>query len=261
MSWIYVWASEIKNIYVWTTPVKEVYVWTTKVRPTTPPYLCFTANTAESTVALIRSWWTPPAISLEISTDWNTWSDYTVWTTITLPTVWSKVFWRTKSTTDATFSTNTSPNYQFQMTWSIAWSWNIQYLLNKNWTNTASAYCFASLFRQCAALTSLPSFPATTLNTGCYYFMCYQCTWLTTLPKLPATTIPTNAYYWMFRWCTNIKLSATKTWIYQTAYRIPTTWTWSAWTNALYQMFRDTWWTYTWAPNINTTYYTSNTLV
>lgn len=33
MPWIYVWASEIKNIYVWTTPVKEVYVWTTKVRP------------------------------------------------------------------------------------------------------------------------------------------------------------------------------------------------------------------------------------
>jgi hypothetical protein len=49
-------------------------------------YLCFTANTANSTVRLGRAG-TPTSIVLETSTDGNTWSDYTIATRITLSNV------------------------------------------------------------------------------------------------------------------------------------------------------------------------------
>jgi hypothetical protein len=65
----------------------------------------------------------------------------------------------------------------------------------------------------------------------------------------------------MFRNCSKIKLSTTQTWEYQTEYRIPTTWTWTSWSSSLSNMFTSTWWTFTWTPSINTTYYTSNTVV
>ena len=58
-----------------------------------------------------------------------------------------------------------------------------------------------------------------------------------------------------------IKISSTQTRAYQTPYRIPTTWTGTDASNALYRVFYQTWWTYTSDPSINTTYYTSNTVV
>jgi hypothetical protein len=65
----------------------------------------------------------------------------------------------------------------------------------------------------------------------------------------------------MFQSCSKIKLSTTNTWEYQTAYRIPTSWTGTTGTNSLANMFYRTWWTRTGTPSANTTYYTSNTVV
>ena len=41
-----------------------------------PDYLCFTANTAGSTVQLWKNW-SPTPVTLETSTDWENWSTYT----------------------------------------------------------------------------------------------------------------------------------------------------------------------------------------
>lgn len=257
---IYVWTSEIKNIYVWTTPVKEVYMWTTKVRPSVPPYLCFTANTAWSTVKLNRNW-SPAALILETSTDLKNWSDYTIWDTITLSNIWDKVYWRNTSEITTWFSTGTNNYYKFVMTWSIAWSWNTNYLLNKNSTLSVSRWCYYLLFNNCTSLTTTPTLPATNTASACYYQMFYWCSNLTTLPSLPATTLDDYCYYQIFGGCSKIKMSTTKTGEYQTAYRIPTTWTWTTGTNSLYGMFDSTSWTFNWPVVINTTYYTSNEVV
>ena len=284
---IYVWTSEIKNIYVWTTPVKEVYVGTTKIRPTTPPYLCFTANTAGSTVQLTKTW-SPTSVTLETSTDGINWTSYYPNWTRTLSNIWDKVYFRNTSETTTGFSTNTSNYYKFVMTWSIAASWDTTSLINKNLTDTLSwGYCFLLLFHNCTSLTSAPELPATTITNNCYYSMFNWCTNLTTapklpattlvqycyssmfsdcsnleiLPKLPATTLKNYCYSNMFKWCSKIKLNTTQTWEYQTPYRIPTTWTGATATGALGNMFRATWWTFTSDPTINTTYYTSNTLI
>lgn len=129
-------------------------------------------------------------------------------------------------------------------------------------TNLNNRYgCYYYMFSWCTSLTTPPELPATILAQNCYRNMFSGCTSLTSLPKLPATTLASMCYYMMFNWCTQIKLSATQTWTYQTQYKIPFTWTWVDATDSMTDMFLSTWWTFTWTPTINTTYYTSNALV
>ena len=126
---------------------------------------------------------------------------------------------------------------------------------------TLAVSCYDGMFYGCASLTTAPELPATTLGTGCYDGMFYGCASLTTAPALPATTLVSGCYRYMFYNCTNIKLSTTKTGEYQTAYRIPTSGTGTTATDALTKMFTNTGGTFTGTPSINTTYYTSNTVV
>lgn len=259
-----------------------IYMWREKI----PEELCFTANTAGSTVKLNKVW-SPTSVTLETSTDGGNWSAYTIGDTITLTNVWDKVYRRTTSGTDVWLSTSDSAFYKFVMTWSIAWSGNLTSLLNKNLTTALSSFCFnflfsgctslttapsfptttvnmyscASMFYNCTSLTTAPSLPATTLAEACYWSMFSWCTALTTIPKLDATTLADYCYQEMFYWCSKIKMSTSKTWDYQTAYRIPTSWTWTTATYWWRYMFTRTWWTFTSDPSINTTYYTSNTVV
>ena len=126
---------------------------------------------------------------------------------------------------------------------------------------TLSSSCYYSMFRGCTALTTAPSLPATTLANNCYGYMFYGCTALTTIPSLPATTLANNCYGYMFYGCSLIKLSTTQTGEYQIAYRIPTSGTGTTATSALAKMFQNTRGTFNGTPSINTTYYTSNTVV
>lgn len=308
---IFLWDSEVSKIFVWDTAVSAVYVWDTKVRPTVIPYLCFTADTAGSTVRLKKNY-SPTSVTLETSLDGKNWTTYTFNTDITLSNVWDMVYRRNTSETDTWFSTGTGDYYQFIITGSVSASGDINYLLNKNSTNTLSAYCYNNLFKNCSSLIAAPELPATTLRECCYSSMFYWCSWLTTPPVLPATTLAAGCYeymftsswlttvpelpaitlatscyysmfqycyslaslpkiyatafpglccYCMFKWCSNIKLSSTQTWDYQTAYRIPISWTGSGEDNSLNGMFLSTLWTFRGTPSMNTTYYTSNTVV
>lgn len=127
---------------------------------------------------------------------------------------------------------------------------------------TLQNYCYESMFRSCTGLTTLPNglLPATTLATYCYRYMFYGCNKLVDLPSLAATTLKNNCYQYMFGQCTVIKLSTTQVDDYQTPYRIPSSGTGTTASNALANMFTGTGGTFTGAPTINTTYYTSNTV-
>lgn len=121
--------------------------------------------------------------------------------------------------------------------------------------------CYMLMFGNCASLTTAPVLPATTLANGCYNQMFNNCDNLTSIPSLPATTLVNQCYYAMFVGCTNIKLSTTQTGSYVNAYRIPTTGTGTTASEALTTMFHNTGGTFTGTPNLNTTYYTSNTII
>ena len=124
---------------------------------------------------------------------------------------------------------------------------------------TLADSCYDGMFASCTKLTKAPALPATKLANGCYLFMFNGCTGLTQAPALPATTLAEGCYRWMFYKCTRLKLSSTQTGEYTVAYRIPTTGTGTTATNALQDMFYKTGGTFTGTPNINTTYYLSNT--
>ena len=126
---------------------------------------------------------------------------------------------------------------------------------------TLAISCYTSMFRGCTGLTTAPALPATTLITYCYQNMFYGCIALITLPALPATKLQSSCYRNMFQGCSSIKISTTKTDEYQNEYRIPTAGSGSTTTMALNNMFYKTGGTFTGAPTINTTYYTSNTVV
>ena len=124
---------------------------------------------------------------------------------------------------------------------------------------TLAGSCYHNMFRGCTSLTQAPALPVTTLASNCYYGMFYGCTGLTQAPALPATTLAVECYTHMFNGCTKIKLSTIQTGEYEVVYRIPTAGTGTTATDALSNMFTNTGGTFKGAPNINTTYYLSNT--
>lgn len=234
-----------------------IYMW----REKEPEELCFTANTANSTVTLNMDG-SPTAVNLETSTDGSTWSDYTIWTSKTLSAIWDKIYFRNKNTATTEFSLGVSDYYYFSMTWSINASWDVTSLINKDLTTSLpNNYCFYALFLSCTSLVTSPKLLATILTQRCYMSMFQWCSNLETLPKLSSTAVQAYSYNSMFTGCSKIKVSTSQTGEYQTEYRLPFVWSGTAGTGALTNMFRSTWWTFTWTPSINTTYYTSNQLI
>ena len=124
---------------------------------------------------------------------------------------------------------------------------------------TLASYCYQSMFYGCNRLIQVPELPATTLADNCYNNMFYNCKALTQAPALPATTLAKNCYRSMFNGCKGLKLSSTRTGVYTVAYRIPTAGTGTTAPNALSSMFTGTGGTFKGTPEINTTYYLSNT--
>ena len=118
---------------------------TTTTGPKLDEPLCFTAEEAGSTLHLDKVG-TPDAISLETSTDGNTWTDYS-WSdntgpTLTLSNVGDKVYMRAKNE-NQTIGNSTSKYYKFVMTGKIASSGNIQTLLKADGSRTdVPAYCY-----------------------------------------------------------------------------------------------------------------------
>ena len=126
---------------------------------------------------------------------------------------------------------------------------------------TMADYCYSYMFRGCTSLTTAPSLPATTLATRCYSSMFNNCTSLTTAPSLPATTLANYCYSYMFNGCTSIKIAISKSLEYDKEYRVPKSGNGVTAPVALNNMFTQTGGTFTGTPSINTTYYTSNTIV
>ena len=124
---------------------------------------------------------------------------------------------------------------------------------------TLTVNCYYRMFAGCDALTQAPALPATTLANDCYHSMFRSCTSLTQVPALPATVLAPSCYDGMFQNCTGLKLSTTQTGEYTVAYRIPITGTGTTATDALIGMFASTGGTFTGTPEVNTTYYLSNT--
>ena len=124
---------------------------------------------------------------------------------------------------------------------------------------TLANTCYKYMFSNCTALINSPALPATTLATDCYNYMFVSCTNLISIAELPALTLVSGCYSYMYNKCTKIKMSTTQTGDYQTEYRIPSSGTGSG--SGTANMFLATGGSFKGTPTINTTYYTSNTVI
>ena len=87
--------------------------------------LCFTAEEAGSTVKMVAEG-SAPTVSLEYSTDGNTWSPFEVGsTTVTLANIGDKMYMRATSAGNTGMGTSLSNYNKFVMTGKIAASGNI----------------------------------------------------------------------------------------------------------------------------------------
>lgn len=284
----YNWQDLQKRMYNGQEVQKVMYNWN-QIRPSVTPtydYLNFTAVDGDVDIKL--RWpinLTPPAINFEVSWDRESWIDYTLWDNITV-LEWRTLYWRNKSDTPD-WESGWAGFFSFYMswTWKVEAHGSVMYLLCKIHSlvisfnsafyylfrdcdklitapelpaTTLSRWCYNSMFQRCSSLVTASSLQATTLTPSCYYAMFEFCTSLTTLPK-----IPTEAFLEdfccrdMFFGCSNIKMSTRQIWDYQIPYTLPSTWT----STGLYQMFSDTWWSFTWTPIHGGTYYTSNQVI
>lgn len=125
---------------------------------------------------------------------------------------------------------------------------------------TLAASCYKQMFEGCVKLEHVPFLPATTLADLCYSRMFAGCTKLADIPVLPATDLQDDSYVEMFDGCSLIKLSEIQTGEYVNAYRIPSSGTGTG-SGEMSDMFKSTGGTFTGTPQLNTTYYTSNTVV
>ena len=190
--------------------------------------------------------------TVEYSTDHNTWTE---WDGTEISSSGQKLYLRGSGNTKF----YTSAGGRFILSALAGCSGNLNTLLQyDNPPTTLADYCYFAMFYGCKNLTQAPELPATTLANSCYRYMFYGCTSLITVPELPATKLATSCYEDMFNGCTSLKISATQSSEYPTAWRIPSSGTISSTSGAARwnsSMLSGTGGTFTSNPSINTTYY------
>ena len=167
--------------------------------------LCFTAEEAGSTIALIKVS-SAPAVTLQTSTDGKSWTPYTIGDVITLGAIGDSIFFAAGEDGNTRLGSSIIRYHQFSMTGKIAAAGNIMSLLSADepQPQITGTYTFYRLFSGCTSLTTAPELPATTLAASCYQQMFSGCTSLTTAPELPATTLAAWCYNSMFSGCTSL---------------------------------------------------------
>lgn len=149
----------------------------------TNPWLCFTAEEANSTVGMRTVGFEAPSVSLEYSTDESTWNPFVVGTTtVTLANIGDKVYVRATNAGNSRMGTSNFGFNKFVMTGQLAASGNVDTLLDQNGNATITNFCYYQLFQGCTSLTAAPELPATTLAASCYDGMFSRCSSLTTAP-------------------------------------------------------------------------------
>lgn len=136
--------------------------------------LCFTAEQAGSTISVVKSRATAPAITLQTSLDGIEWTPYTIGNVITLQNVGDKVYFAAGAGGNTTLATNGISNYNyFVMTGKIAASGDVTCLLDSRGgiRRLSTNYSFARLFYNCASLTQAPLLPSKGLANYCYRAM------------------------------------------------------------------------------------------
>ena len=235
----------------WTPPVT-----TPPVEPT-PTYLTFSSNSSFTLKVYDNTkHWDGTLYYSTNTTDWIVWSGVT-----TLSSFNNKLYLRGTGNTKITGSA--ASRFRWELTGTaIECIGNIENLLD--WETVAlgnhpamAKSCFAFLFAG-APLIAPPSLPAISVTELCYAYMFSGIRSLNIVNILPATTMASYCYSQMYESSPSIKVSTTKTGIYQYEWRMPTSGTGTTYTGWSFAMVYKTGGTFKGDPVINVTYYVEN---
>ena len=182
-----------------------------------PWWLYFKAEEANVVVNMTKTG-SPSAITLETSTDGETWTAFDSeggTTPITLANIGDKVYFRagTGGNTKTGGGYWSGDYHTFTLSGRAGAHGNAMSLLDgtdKDNVALTDNGGFSHLFEGCTNLTSAPELPATTLVADCYAKMFEGCTSLTSIPEsLPATTLYADCYHGMFSGCTSLMTGPT----------------------------------------------------
>lgn len=126
---------------------------------------------------------------------------------------------------------------------------------------TLAVGCYANICSGCTSLTTIRPVGARSLASTCFMNAFSGCTSLATLLAITTQEFAINSCNSMYKGCPLIKVSETQTGEYQTPYRLPANGTATAKSGAFSNMLYLTGGTFNASPTVNTTYYTSNTVV
>ena len=186
--------------------------------PPAPAYwgLCFTAEEPNVVVNMAKTG-SPPAVTLETSTDGVTWTAFDAvggTTPVTLAAIGDHVFFRAGAGGNSRMASGASAYRSFTLSGRCAASGSVMSLLSASdsdmsfTTATTGTYALAWLFDGCATLTSAPRLTSKSTRSNCYRYMFRGCTSLRRAPRLAAYNLSSNtaAYYGMFDGCSSLEL-------------------------------------------------------
>ena len=176
----------------------------TLVKPTNA--FRFTALAANSGVSLAHQGaGTPAPLSLEYSTDGQTWSAYTLGESVSMPAEGDSAYFRAAASN--VFSTHGDNDYyQFSLSGQVRASGDATTLLEPA-GNVLSAHdnVFIKLFKSASALKDAADqkLPSLSVGSGAYNRM-FDGSGISAAPELPATALGANCYGNMFQGCRSL---------------------------------------------------------
>lgn len=213
------------------------YVMTLEASLAETPFYIEAENPSDAPQITLTKTGSPTSLTMQISYDKSTWTNYTFGDSISLDSTHPRVYFKNSSQTlfstgtsnyyrftadnyvnvggniaslkDSSMSSNTSNNYDFyNLLYRNTHLRNADKLYLGNYTTLANN-CYRSMFKTCTGLIKTPVLPATTMAAACYDSMFYECTSLTQAPTLPATTLDSSCYHYMFYGCTYLTQAPT----------------------------------------------------
>jgi len=196
--------------------------------------VCFTATSASGVSVSLSANGIAPIISMEYSTDKQTWETYEVGTTITVSGLNSKVYFAAAAGGNDSLGVDITNYHYFTLQYPASVSGDLSTLLDRkggvkilrhNYSFTGlfvscvkledasellmmaeslSRCCYYNMFSTCTSLRYAPSLPAMSLAPDCYGYMFGDCSSLRVAPELPATRLKESCYGGMFFNCKSL---------------------------------------------------------
>lgn len=187
------------------------YVMTLEASMAETPFYIEAENPSDAPQISLTKTGTPASLTMQISYNKSTWTNYTIGDSIELNEEHPRVYF--KNSGDTKFSTGTSNYYKFTADDYVNAGGNIASLKDGSMVNsTSNSYDFYYLFYQNTYLRKSDELYLgnyISLASHCYRSMFNGCTGLTKTPDLPATSMSTYSYRSMFQDCSSITKTPT----------------------------------------------------